>query len=267
MGHGYVEVGVRMTTYSEDAVTFSGIYSPDGQQLESKVMAWQPFSNGLAAVRTPDGWQLKDHNWQTVPLTANRYPIRRFGARNLERVVVETLGGVGLYDLKRQAWQIQPAYDDMQLCEHPTLVFAQDSGRWGVLDVNGQWALEPVFDKLFTMRDSLVVADYNGQQGLVALSGDVLINFDYDAVSPHAQGYRLVNYSMGRLSGELNQAKNAAMKVPIYGFANRQGELLYDAQYRNIWPLRDGFILETAPEDAETIYYLYNGQRLYPPGK
>ncbi len=267
VGDKYVEVGVRTATYEGDTVTFSSIYNTDGEVVAQRVLAWQRFENGLAALKTPDGWMLKDTTWQTVELLNNRYPIRRFGTRTPQQVVVETLGGTGVYDLKSQAWRVQPAFEDIELSTDHSLFFAAENGRWGVFSADSQWVVKPAFDVMGELKDSLFTAKYNGKWGLVGLDGTVRLDFEYDAIQAETYGYRLVNYEVGRLTGELGQEENAGLQLPRYGYASLTGELLLPPTYRKLWPTKTGFLMESEPRVDRRVYYLYNGQQLYPPNE
>lgn len=85
----------------------TGYVSQDGQRLiPLKFFDALPFSQGIAAVETDEGWG-----------------------------VIDTLG----------QWIIQPAYASLSLCKDSLMAATTDGERWGYLKPDGKWAIPPDF--------------------------------------------------------------------------------------------------------------------------
>ena len=83
------------------------------------------------------------------------------------------------------------------------------ANKWGFIDTTGQWAIDPIYDKLRSFDNGVAIANYHGKWGFINQNGDIVVDHLYRAAYPFSDG-------LARIQNFEKQ----------YGFINRQGEMI-----------------------------------------
>ncbi|MCQ5129692.1 WG repeat-containing protein [Butyricicoccus faecihominis] len=139
-------------------------------------------------------------------------------------------------------------------------------GGWGAMDMNGNWAVQPVYDGFrYMMRGQffcdglMVVNDASGKYGAIDRNGKVVIPLQYEFMSSFSEGMCAVKqngtfyyidvtgkkYSIGALSGGAASRVDAASLMsggisPVYIAANGQAYCVQNVPKNGVLPAVTG---------------------------
>lgn|GEM_PF-4542904 len=122
-------------------------------------------------------------------------------------------------------WVIHPKFDWARefTCENVARVKMGE--KWGIIDINGNFLVEPQYDTIDDFYDGLAEVERNGKFGFIDTTGKEVIPAQFDSVGPFSEGLAQVE-----VNGEV-------------GFINKSGKFVISLQYDDAYRFRGGFAL------------------------
>ncbi|EIE7391060.1 WG repeat-containing protein [Campylobacter coli] len=102
------------------------------------------------------------------------------------------------------------------------LIRVKIDGQWSFLDKNGEFAIEPKFDYVWSFGEGLVAVKLNGKWGFIDKSGKIVIESKFDYVWSFWEGLAGV-----KLNGK-------------WGFIDKNGEFAIKPNFDDAWYFREG---------------------------
>jgi hypothetical protein len=85
----------------------------------------------------------------------------------------------GIID-KNGNWVIQPIFDSLWTFEEGLARAGKGGRKFGFIDKNGNWVIQPIFDFIGSFKDGLATAEINGKFGFIDKKGNWVIQPIYD---------------------------------------------------------------------------------------
>lgn len=200
-----------------------GLLSVTGKVLLPTEFAYiQPASGGFwikrdylrgAAFFNKEGKQLTEFEWEPISLitpyseiifnTSDQYTFaKRYNALDL---MLFNLNGEMMTD-----------NSCLQYVKREGRKFRAQNGKWGLIDEDGLFIVEPQYDYMDVFNEGIVAVKKNGKFGYLNKYGQLIVQTEYDSA-------RFFTNGMGPL-----------MKNGLWGFANTEGRLVIPLQYSSI---------------------------------
>lgn len=137
-------------------------------------------------------------------------------------------GKLGVVNLEGERI-LEPKYDKIEINKEGTIAVILDN-KYGVFDKDGKVILDIAYDYIFQVEDSIIVKK-GDKSGLFNLKGEEVIPTIYEEVQ--------IAHSVGKYEWEIFNAVNNEGKI---AFFDNNGKQLTDFLYDEISPGRDGLI-------------------------
>lgn len=130
------------------------------------------------------------------------------------------------------------SYPDYYPCQ------SEEDGKWGYVDVNNQWVIEPDYDGvLYETNGGMYAVQRHGKWGFVGVSGEPLTEVAYDAAVCE------IDY---RKAG--NRTNFAALrKRGKWAFIDVQGHFVTDFKYDEVLIMNGKYIVRVKKPDNRTM--------------
>ncbi|MGI7618448.1 WG repeat-containing protein, partial [Campylobacter coli] len=102
------------------------------------------------------------------------------------------------------------------------LIRVKIDGQWSFLDKNGEFAIEPKFDYVWSFGEGLAAVELNGKWGFIDKSGKIVIESKFDSGGHFSEGLARV-----KLNGK-------------YGFIDKNGEFVIESKFDEAWSFWEG---------------------------
>ncbi|EOF7418168.1 WG repeat-containing protein [Campylobacter coli] len=102
------------------------------------------------------------------------------------------------------------------------LIRVKIDGQWSFLDKNGEFAIEPKFDYVWSFWEGLAGVKLNGKWGFIDKSGKIVIESKFDSGGHFSEGLAGV-----KLNGK-------------WGFIDKNGEFAIKPNFDDAWYFREG---------------------------
>ncbi|EPU2627401.1 WG repeat-containing protein [Campylobacter coli] len=102
------------------------------------------------------------------------------------------------------------------------LIRVKIDGQWSFLDKNGEFAIEPKFDYVWSFWEGLAKVGLNGKYGFIDKSGKIVIEPKFDGVG---------NFSEGLAKVKLNRK---------YGFIDKNGKIVIEPKFDGVGNFSEG---------------------------
>lgn len=154
------------------------------------------FVNGLAAVKTDQGWQVINTSGQ--PINDNYYSDVKYDEYRIcsmnGRVFVSE--GSGYYMLNAEGKQVgENVFEEVKPFHFGSYAAAKQNGKWGFVNTDGQWVIEPQYEDAQSFGQELGAVCIEGKWGFVNEKGRIVIDAQFDGakhlnsgVAPIKQG-------------------------------------------------------------------------------
>ena len=182
----------------------------------------QPVSGGYwikkeylrgAAFFNKEGKQLTEFEWEPVSAitpfseiifnTSNQYTfVRKYNSAEL-----------ALFNLNGEMMTDNSC---LQYVKREGRKFRASNGKWGLVDEDGVFIVEPQYDYMDVFNEGMVAVKKNGKYGYMNKYGQLIVPLEYDSARHFSNG-------MGPV-----------MKNGLWGFANLEGKLVVPVQYNDI---------------------------------
>ncbi|EDB2062619.1 WG repeat-containing protein [Campylobacter coli] len=96
------------------------------------------------------------------------------------------------------------------------LIRVKIDGQWSFLDKNGEFAIEPKFDYVWSFGEGLAAVELNGKWGFIDKSGKIVIESKFDSGGHFSEGLAKVG-----LNGK-------------YGFIDKSGKIVIEPKFDDI---------------------------------
>ncbi|WP_141045744.1 WG repeat-containing protein [Campylobacter coli] len=102
------------------------------------------------------------------------------------------------------------------------LIRVKIDGQWSFLDKNGEFAIEPKFDYVWSFGEGLAGVKLNGKWGFIDKSGKIVIESKFDSGGHFSEGLAGV-----KLNGK-------------WGFIDKSGKIVIESKFDDAWYFREG---------------------------
>ncbi|EQB6082365.1 WG repeat-containing protein, partial [Campylobacter coli] len=102
------------------------------------------------------------------------------------------------------------------------LIRVKIDGQWSFLDKNGEFAIEPKFDYVWSFWEGLAKVELNGKWGFIDKSGKIVIEPKFDEAWSFWEGLAGVG-----LNGK-------------WGFMDKNGKIVIEPKFDSIWDFSEG---------------------------
>lgn len=160
---------------------------------------------------------------------------------------------------------------------------ASRAKKWGYLNTDGKWAIEPAFEYTFGFKDGLAPVRVGGRSGLIDTKGKFVVNPQYENIFGISEGFAIVETERGTIPGcqycgvysfldlksgtivgpKFTERQNpdgsysgavrafgdglAAVKTDSgWGFIDHTGKMIIDPQFDSVGVFQDGLARVTA---------------------
>jgi hypothetical protein len=84
-------------------------------------------------------------------------------------------------------WIVQPQFDVISGTRYPEILLASNDDKYGIINLNGDWIVQPQFDRISeTENPEIFIAYYNDGCGLINSKGDWVVQPLFDFIWPTA---------------------------------------------------------------------------------
>ena len=154
-------------------------FSDDGQAVLSGYLEAGSFQDGLAAVRTEQGWQIIDTQGQDAGAgTWEDLRLDAAGRYSRDGVILAQSGGSwGIYS---DSWEPMGDFrcDDIDLYAGGAIAFCRD-GLWGFVDEDGEELIAPAYDEARSFSGGVAAVCQNGLWGFIDEEGQLVVDFQF----------------------------------------------------------------------------------------
>lgn len=143
------------------------------------------------------------------------------------------------------------------------------NGKFGYVDQNGNWVIEPKFDHAWDLQDGVSMVIIAGKYGFIKSDGSYLAEPIYDDAWSFNFGLARVklngewgilkkdgSYQEEKKFHEIKQGDNH-----LYGFVDQEGNWIIEPIFEHIYPWQDLYIVE---KEDSWGYFNKEGQFLQP---
>jgi hypothetical protein len=173
-----------------------------GKQISSVRYDWVgPFSEGLAPAKTKKQWGYIDPQgkWMVQPYFSDARPFRGGLA------AVQVGGEFAFADKTNYGGKAEEKAGGIYLADRS--VATAVGGKWGLIDVRGNYVVEPRYSEIREGREGLIPVREGPRWGFVDFQGKIKIKVEYGSVELFSGGWAKVTEISGRA-----------------GFVNREGQ-------------------------------------------
>lgn len=140
------------------------------------------FCNGVAAVRTGEHWQVIDTSGKVVLDSLDAVVLDGLGRCAPQNVILAAVkGGYALYALDGTRIMTEE-YEDADSFLADGTAAVKQNGKWGYIDLEGNWVLEPVFQEAKSFSGGLAGISVDGLWGFIDSNGKIVIPCTYENV-------------------------------------------------------------------------------------
>lgn len=214
--------GLAVIAKTENGVTKYGFINTDGEiVIPVEYDDVDYFSEGFAPVEKDGVWSYIDHSGEIISPQSYSY------AHSFSEGVALILNGVGSYSFINHDFEILSTFTMSAWSYRPqiyngVLAAKPDNGKWGCIDIYGNWVIPAEYENLYFIDDDLIVAKLGEKSGYLDCTGEVVIPIDYDSVSW---------YSYDNLLSVANYDANGALR---WGVINKAGEVILPLEYDSV---------------------------------
>ncbi|MCC8035793.1 MAG: WG repeat-containing protein [Rikenellaceae bacterium] len=129
---------------------------------------------------------------------------------------------------------IQPIFERLgRYCDGLFPAEAED-GMCGYIDLDGNWAIEPLYDYVLVFSQGRGAVGKDGKWGFVNTRGNIVVPLEYDYISrPFSDGMAVVEVD------------------DLQGCVDLEGNLVIECKFSSISPFSDGYAFASAPGDRK----------------
>jgi len=165
------------------------------------------------------------------------------------------------------------------LCQGILLAAAKHNGKWGFIDVRGNWRIPATYTYCDAFSEGRARVKQGGKWGYIDVTGGFTVLLQYEDARPYSLGLAPVKFRDGwgyiNLSGDTvlrgpyddaRCFRNGFARVRQYGrwgFLTPNGEWALNPQYEHAWWFSDGFA--AVQLDGRFGYIQANGEWLVRP--
>ncbi len=196
-----------------------------GKQISSARYDWVgPFHEGLAPAKEKDKWGYIDvkGKWVIQPYFSDARPFR------VGLAAVQVGGEFAFADKTNYGGKTEEKVEKIYLADRS--VATAVGGKWGLIDVRGNYVVEPKYAEIREGREGLIPVREGPRWGFVGSQGEIKIKVEYGSVELFSGGWAKVTEISGRA-----------------GFVNREG------QFSRTGPLEQGSLEVTTAAGATEV--------------
>lgn len=158
-------------------------YSRSGEMLMGGFSDVSAYANGLAAARGEEGWKIYDTAGNPKPGGAYEdvaMDEKQMAYRN-ERLFVKESGGYIMIDGEgsRVGGNV---YEDVKIFYDNTYAAVKIDGRWGFIDREGNWFLEPTYEDARSFLNGYAAVQTDGLWGFINTDKELCIPCQFTQV-------------------------------------------------------------------------------------
>lgn len=213
---------------SEDAPCVVFVDTKKGDEVSKKYYEAFPFYNGLAVVRTTNGWTYIDKNFEET--IADYY----LDATHFSEGVAFTVkrgGKISAINEKGEVLYTLSGVESVYALSEDRAVFRGENNKFGLIDQNGEIICTPKFDdcEKILKDGTLMVMQRSGDKktkakwGIVDCNGEILIPINYSKIVRSDKGFTIFNES--RKAAWYDLESNTVSNFDFYDIV-RDGKLL-----------------------------------------
>lgn len=137
----------------------------------------------------------------------------------------------------------QPALDRSN--NPGVLLPAEQNGQWGYVTDEGNFAIDPQYDRVHRFSDNRALVRQNNRFGFIDTSGHTIVSPTFVAAKPFSEGLAPVRPDS------------------LWGYIDRDGEFVIQPRFRSAGPFRDG-IAQVQLQDGTQGYVTAQDSLLWP---
>jgi hypothetical protein len=227
--------------------------------VKFREVRWTQMRDETLPMLTPEGfWVLMNGKGKLKSLGQVTY----LGAWTPEKTMVACVGGKLTFHQKRTVETVKERdWKTAETADRQTRFGQIEGGKWGIMDIQGNWVMQPQFDFLGEHRDGVMVYRKGAQYGLLNDQGAPLT----DALYTGVEYLRLVDSSMicmqmgGRKMGiidtlghwvvapewdealDFKEGYAPVRKGATWNYVDAQGHLLLEQPVSLAYPFSEGW--------------------------
>lgn len=193
--------------------------------IEANYQAAKDFHEGLAAVKQDNRWGYIDNLGRIAIPLVHRIPEAgdfSEGFAFLGDHYIDTEGNTAFTRINEDTDEREERYFTNGLPFSQGLAAVQTGGQWGFIDLMGNYAIVPTFERADSFSEGLAAVRRNGLWGYINLRGQLVIPHKYLRAGKFTNGKAAVN-SNGRW-GFINSADRTVIRPSYY----EAGDFNYD---------------------------------------
>lgn len=147
------------------------------------------FVNGVAAVKTEEGWYLLNADGQQIGENVY-YDIKMDENRICSfnnRIFVKSDEGYIIVDTEGNR-KGELSFEDAKPFHRGGYAAVKKNGKWGYVDTEGNWKIEPGYEDAESFGEELGAVSVNGKWGFITDSGRMVIEPQFDAAKHVVNG-------------------------------------------------------------------------------
>ena len=156
-------------------------YKRSGELVMGGFAAAANYANGLAAAATEDGWNLYDTSGKAVLSTPCDEVVldeKQMAYRN-DRLFIRD--GEQYKMLDAQGQQVgQETYEEVRIFYEGTYAAAKKNGKWGFIDKEGNWFIEPVYEDARSFLNGYAAVKIDGLWGFINEEKELCIPCEFE---------------------------------------------------------------------------------------
>jgi hypothetical protein len=176
------------------------------------------FREGRASVELGNQYGFIDTDGKYISAPTFRWA-REFSG---DFAPVQTAEGVLAFVNRSGEVVLSGRFDGLSTGFTAGLAPAASTGKWGFIDTNGKWIIDPQFEGAGSFADGLAPVKVGGRWGYIDRKGKFVVNPQYDRADEFREG----------LASFRNDGKG--------GFIDTKGRAVVEAKFVDAFPLSDG---------------------------
>lgn len=179
--------GLGVMSSAEIYTVFNGkewnYYKKSGEMLMGGFSESSTYANGLTVARTSEGWKIYDVNGdlkQNGVYSDVVMDEKQMAYRN-ERLFVSQGNSYIMIDADGN--QIgSESYEAVKLFSDTTYAAAEKNGKWGFIDKDGNWFIEPTYENARSYQNGYAAVQMNGLWGFINQDKELCIPYEFSDV-------------------------------------------------------------------------------------